>query len=185
MTTTKRRPQIAVIGGASGPPQLLEEAEVLGRALVDAGWRIVCGGLGGVMEAAARGAHASPIATGGDVIGVLPGLHAGDANPWIDIVVPTGLQHARNALVVSSAEVVVAVGGGAGTLSEIAMAWQHHKPVVALATQGGWAAELAGRALDHRRRDRILAAGSVEEAVSLVRQELKRGRDHRPGIVVP
>lgn len=185
MTSPARRPQIAVVGSASGPMELMEEAEALGRALVDEGWRIVCGGLGGVMRAVARGAHASPCATGGDVVGILPGLHAADANPWIDIVVPTGLQHARNVLVVSSADVVVALGGGAGTLSEIAMAWQHHKPVVALTTRGGWSAELAGRALDHRREDVVFAADSVEMAVALVRQELAREREHRPGIVVP
>lgn len=185
MTEPIRRPQIAVIGGASGPDHLMQEAEALGEALVDEGWRIVCGGLGGVMRAVARGAHRSGQASGGDVVGLLPGLHAADANPWIDIVVPTGMQHARNVLVVASADIVVALGGGAGTLSEIAMAWQHHKPIIALATQGGWSAELAGRALDHRRGDAILAARSVDEVVALIRGELSKKRDRRPGIVVP
>lgn len=185
MTHPRRRPQVAVIGSASGPDALMDEAQALGRALVDEGWRIVCGGLGGVMRAVARGAHDSPRATGADVVGVLPGLHAADANPWIDIVLPTGLQHARNVLVVAAADVVVALGGGAGTLSEISMAWQHHKPVVALTSHGGWAAELAGRTLDHRRDERVLPASGVEEAVVLIRRELDRERDQRPGIVVP
>lgn len=180
-----RRPQISVIGSASGPPELMEEAEALGRALVDQGWRVVCGGLGGVMAAVAKGARSSKNATGSDVIGVLPGLQADDANQWVDIVIPTGLQHARNVLVVAAGDVVVAVGGGAGTLSEIAMAWQHHKPVVALGTQGGWAAELGGRKLDHRRADSVLLAGGVAEVVALVGAELLRDRGATAGIVVP
>lgn len=180
-----RRPQISVIGSASGPPELMEEAEALGRALVDQGWRVVCGGLGGVMSAVAKGARSSEGATGSDVIGVLPGLQAQDANPWVDIVLPTGLQHARNVLVVAAGDVVVAVGGGAGTLSEIAMAWQHHKPVIALGTQGGWAAELGGRRLDHRREDAVLLADDVGEVVALVRRELGRERRVKLGIDAP
>jgi len=170
-----RRAQIAVVGSASGSDELLAEARALGTALVDAGWRVVCGGLTGVMEAVGRGARASAAATGGDIIGVLPTLRATDANDFIDIVIPTGMQHARNALVVASADVVVALGGGAGTLSEVALAWQMGKPIVALTTGGGWSAELAGRQLDHRRRDAIVRADSVDAVVAAAREALEHG----------
>ncbi len=176
-----RRAQIAVVGSASGADELLAEAHALGTALVDAGWRVVCGGLSGVMEAVGRGAHASAAASGSDVIGVLPTLRAADANDFIDIVVPTGMQYARNTLVVACADAVVAVGGGAGTLSEIALAWQMGKPIVALVTRGGWAKELAGRRLDHRRENAIFGANNVLEVVAAVRHKLEEGPCERAG----
>jgi uncharacterized protein (TIGR00725 family) len=164
-----RRPQISIIGSASGHDELMSVASRLGEAIVDQGWRIICGGLSGVMEATAQGARSSARATGGDVIGVLPTLDPKTANPFIDVVIPTGMQFARNALVVGAGDVVVALGGGAGTLSEIALAWQLRKPIVALACSEGWAAELAGRSLDGRREDRIHRATDVAEAVVCVR----------------
>ncbi|MGB1012637.1 MAG: TIGR00725 family protein [Nannocystaceae bacterium] len=176
-----RRPQIAVIGSASGDPALLSLARNLGEAIVDRGWRIVCGGLAGVMHAVASGAHQSAAATGGDVIGVLPTLDSNTANPFIDIVLPTGMQYARNALVVGAGDVVVAVGGGAGTLSEIALAWQLKKPIVALACSDGWAAELAGRQLDGRRDDRLHAAKDVQEALTLTANLLALPRQGHVG----
>ena len=108
----------------------LDAAEELGRLLADAGAVVVCGGLGGVMEAACRGAQAA----GGLTLGILPGRDRGDANRYVEVAVPTGLGEARNALVVRSADVVVAVGGAYGTLSEIALALKTGKPVVGLHT---------------------------------------------------
>lgn len=160
-----RRAQISIIGSASGSDALMQLARELGEAVVDRGWRIVCGGLGGVMEAASAGARSSSAATGGDVIGVLPTLDASRANPHVDIVLPTGMQFARNTLVVAAGDVVVALGGGSGTLSEIALAWQMGKPIVALSSRGGWASELAGRALDERRSDVIHGAQTVDDAI--------------------
>ena len=169
-----QRPQISVIGSASGPDALMALSRSLGRAIVDRGWRIVCGGLGGVMHAVAQGARSSERATGSDVIGVLPSLDPNTANDCIDIVIPTGMQHARNVLVVASGGVVVALGGGAGTLSELALAWQFDKPIIALAGSEGWAAELAGRTLDPRRTDAIYAAQSVAEAIDEIERCLAR-----------
>lgn len=163
-----RRLQVSIIGSASGDEELMNHARALGEAVVDQGWRIICGGLSGVMRAAAEGAHRSRHATGGDVVGLLPTLDPRTANPWIDIVIPTGMQIARNVLVVSAADVVVAIGGGAGTLSEIALAWQLRKPIIALACSDGWAAELAGRSLDNRRDDTILRADAVPQAIDHV-----------------
>lgn len=175
-----RRPVIAVIGGAHAPEAELAVAEELGRALVDAGYRIVTGGLGGVMAAASRGARSSPAWRDGDVIGVLPGLVVEEANAWVDIVIATGMNHARNVVVVASGDVVVAVGGGAGTLSELALAWQHQKHVVALRVGEGWSARLAGECLDDRRDDRINGANTAADAVELVRRLLgeERPRHH-------
>lgn len=172
-----RRPQISIIGSASGPDALLQLARELGEAVVDQGWRIVCGGLGGVMQAAAEGARRSAKATGADVVGVLPTLDPSTANPCVDIVLPTGMQVARNAIVVASGDVVIALGGGSGTLSELALAWQMDKPLVALSTQGGWAAELAGRSLDARRSDSIHAAHNVGQAIARTRELLASSVD--------
>jgi uncharacterized protein (TIGR00725 family) len=133
---------------------------------VDAGFRVVSGGLRGVMEAASRGAHESQQYASGDTIAILPTYESGDANQWVDIAIPTGLQHARNTLVVSSADVVIAVGGGAGTLSEIAAAWALGRPVIALQS-GGWAERLGGESLDGRRSDHVHGPCSPAEAVAL------------------
>jgi len=168
-----RRPQIAVIGPGDATDDLARDAERLGQLLVDAGYRVVCGGLGGAMAAVARGAHASARATGSDVVGLLPTLDAETANPWIDVVVPTGLSQGRNLLVVASADVVIALGGASGTLSELALAWQLGKPIVALTTHAGWAAEFAGRPVDGRRPDVVHGADSPESAVSVVTSLLR------------
>ena len=103
----------------------------MGRLLAERGAVVVCGGLGGTMEAACRGAKQA----GGTTVGLLPGGSRSDANPFVDVAIPTGLGEARNALVVRAADVVVAVGGGYGTLSEIALALKAGKRVVGL---GSW-----------------------------------------------
>jgi len=119
--------QIAVIGsGAEWVPQ----AEEVGRLLAERGCVVVCGGLGEVMEAAARGAKEA----GGTTVGILPGESTRDANAWIDYAVATGTGHARNLAVVASCEAAVAVGGRWGTLAEIAYARLLRRPVVALAS---------------------------------------------------
>ncbi len=146
--------------------ELTALCEELGRRAVDAGFRVATGGRGGVMAAVSRGAHSSPRYREGDVVGVLPGYGADDANEWVDVVIPTGIGFARNMVLVSSGDVVVAVNGGAGTLSEIALAWQIGKPVVALRA-GGWAEQLADRVLDDRQDEAIAGASSAAEAVQL------------------
>jgi uncharacterized protein (TIGR00725 family) len=127
---------VAVIGNSQASAEALRIAEQLGRLVVERGWRLVTGGLGGVMEAAARGAHQARRYREGDVIGILPGSDPALANPWVDIAVPTGMGHARNVLVVATADAVVAIGGGAGTLSEMALAWQLGRPLVGLLVEG-------------------------------------------------
>lgn len=167
MTPTARRHIAAVVGANSASEVILRAAEDIGRGLVEAGFRVVTGGLGGVMTAASRGARHAPGWTDGSVIGVLPGLVASEANPFVDVVVPTGMNYARNTILVAMADVVVAVGGGSGTLSEIALAWQHGKPIVALDLGEGWSARLAGEQLDQRRDDLLHRAEGAEHAVQL------------------
>jgi len=122
--------QIGVIGPGSCPPDVEALAEEVGREVARRGAVLVCGGLGGVMRGAARGARSE----NGLTLGILPGDDATDANDWIDIVVPTGMGEARNALVVRASDAIVAVHGGYGTLSEIALALKTGVPVVGLET---------------------------------------------------
>ncbi len=124
-----RPPRVAVIGAGSAGERDLERARLLGVGLAEAGAVVICGGLGGVMEAAARGCAEA----GGMAVGLLPGPDDSAANRWIALPLATGIGEARNALVVRAAEAVVAVGGSWGTLSEIALA---RKVGVAVAVLG-------------------------------------------------
>jgi uncharacterized protein (TIGR00725 family) len=120
------RVHVSVVGAGSTDARTDSFAEEVGRLLAARGAIVVCGGLGGVMEAACRGAKSG----GGTTVGILPGLDRGEANRWVDVAIPTGLGEARNALVVRAADVVIAIGGEFGTLSEIALALKTGKPVV-------------------------------------------------------
>ncbi len=126
----KRKKIIAVIGGAQPSTEEARLAEEVGRELARQGATLVCGGLGGVMEAACRGASSE----GGVTIGILPGDKPEAANPYVQIPVVTGMGHARNISVVKSAQAVIAIGGSYGTLSEIAHALQSNIPVIGLNT---------------------------------------------------
>jgi len=165
--STSRAPIIAVVGGAACDRDAEAIAREVGAAIADRGWHLLCGGGGGVMEAACRGfceARASgPQA--GLVIALLPGEDPGAANRWVDVALATGIGFARNALIARSASALVAVDGCAGTLSEIAYGWQMGKPIVAMSRSGGWAAELAGKCIDPRRDEPVIAASSAEEAI--------------------
>lgn len=121
---------MAVVGGFHAGEEACRQAESVGRELAGAGAVLVCGGRGGVMEAACRGAKSG----GGTTVGILPGDDRRDANPWVDVAVATGLGEARNALVVRTADALIAVGGEYGTLSEIALALKAGKPVVGIGT---------------------------------------------------
>jgi uncharacterized protein (TIGR00725 family) len=135
---------VAVIGPGDEPTVA---AAAVGRLLAERGAVLVCGGRGGAMEAACRGAKE----VGGLTVGILPGPDRSEANPFVDVVLPTGLGEARNALVVAAADVVIAIGGGYGTLSEIALALKVGKRVIGLGT---W--EIEG----------VVAAESPEAAVA-------------------
>jgi uncharacterized protein (TIGR00725 family) len=121
--------QIAVIGHAQATPGEYDAAYATGRIIAGNGAMLVCGGLGGVMEAACRGEQEA----GGTTVGILPGMEGG--NPYIGITIRTGLGHARNVLVVLSADAVIAIGGKYGTLSEIAIALKAGRPVYGINTR--------------------------------------------------
>ena len=138
---------IGVIGGRRTEQSLLKEAEEAGRLIAKNGATLVCGGLGGVMEAASRGAKAE----GGLTVGILPQNDAKEANQHIDIPIATGLGIGRNVIIARTADALIAVGGEYGTLSEIAFALQMGKPVVGIKTwdiKGVIPAENAADAVD-------------------------------------
>jgi uncharacterized protein (TIGR00725 family) len=122
------RPLIAVVGGSTCSAAEADLAEDVGRRLAVAGAMVVCGGLGGVMEAVSRGVRGA----GGLTIGVLPGADPHEANPFVDVPLATGMGEMRNALIVRAARAVIAIGGGHGTLSEVALALRIGTPVVGL-----------------------------------------------------
>ncbi|MBU1741419.1 MAG: TIGR00725 family protein [Proteobacteria bacterium] len=147
---------IAVCGAGAAGPELCRQAEAVGRLIAEKGHFLVCGGLGGIMEAAARGAKEA----GGVTIALLPGEDLAEANPYIDHPLPTGLGIARNALVVRAGRGVIAVEGGYGTLSELAMALKLGRVVVAL---GRWAGV-----------EGVIAVSDPEEAVVQLWSRLAR-----------
>jgi len=142
------RRYIGVIGAGECDAELGVMAETVGRGIAEAGAVLVCGGMGGVMEAACRGAKAA----GGTTIGILPGPDRNGANEYVDLAIATGVGEARNLAIIRTSDVLIAVGGSYGTLSEIGFALKMGKKVIGLATS-----EIKG----------IVPAASAEEAVRL------------------
>jgi len=153
---------IAVIGAGRCSKEVAQVAESVGRELARSGAVLVCGGLGGVMEAACRGAKSE----GGLTIGILPGSSCREANPYVDIRVVTGLGEARNVIVVRTAQAVIAVDGEYGTLSEIAYALKLGIPVVGLDT---WQLAREGR-LVSAIVEAATPAEAVDKALELARR---------------
>ena len=157
-----------------------------GKALVDAGYRVQSGGLGGVMEAVFQGARASEKYQEGDTVAIIPSFDRTTANQYADIVIPTGLDIMRNALV-ANADAVIAIGGGAGTLSEMALAWSLYRLLIAYQNIDGWSAELAGRKLDNRTRyegidDKVYGIDEPQQAVELIDRLLVTYNRYHHGI---
>ncbi len=124
---TRRFPlHIGVIGGSLCPPDLLSDAYTIGYLIGKKGHLLICGGMGGVMEAVSKGAKEG----GGNVVGILPGTDRREANPYIDFPIVTGLGHMRNPLVVLNSDAVIAIDGSWGTVSEISFAMLYKKPVI-------------------------------------------------------
>lgn len=175
------RPVIGIIGSSSAAPEVEKLAEEAGKLILDGGFNLICGGMGGVMAAACRGARSSAQHGGGVAIGVLPGEDVRAANAYCDVAIATGIGCARNVVIIRSADGLLAISGGSGTLSEIALAWQLGKPVVALKPSGGWSARLAGLKLDDRRSDCIICANSPAEAVAILEKAIQ-DRAMGPGL---
>lgn len=158
----------------------------LGRRLIDEGYRIVTGGIGDLPRAVAQGARSSPKYRDGDLIAILPGFDPRAAKGCADIVIATGLDHARN-MIVANCDAVVAIGGGAGTLSEIALAWSLKRLVISVRAKG-WSGRLAGLRIDERTRqaglkqDRVYPARSSDDVVRILREKLSMYRRRHRGI---
>jgi len=148
-----KKTQIAVIGASVPTGKQYSTAEELGEKISKEGWLLINGGLNGVMEASAKGASKNM----GEVIGILPTSSKRDANDYITTPIVTNMGHARNVIIVQSADACVAVGGGEGTLSEIAIALKEGKPVVSL---DSW--NIPG----------VHKVDSVDEAIALVKKNL-------------
>lgn len=160
MSARPDAPYVAVIGATNATEWELDTAERLGHLLAEAGCVLVCGGLGGVMNAVARGCEVA----GGVSIGILPGDDRVLASRHLTVAIATGFGEARNAIVARSADAVIAVGGEFGTLSEIALALKMGTPVIGVGT---W--EL-GR--DDLERDPIVRAETPEQALESLRRVL-------------
>jgi len=156
-----RKVIIAVIGASMAGAAELKTAEEVGRLIARSGATLVCGGMGGVMEAACRGASSE----GGLTIGILPGDNALAANEYVDIPIVTGIGYARNVAVVKSARAVIAIGGSYGTLSEIAHALQSGLPVIGLGT---WHISRDGK-----REEGIITAQNPSEAVNIALEMIR------------
>lgn len=163
-----RRKVVGVVGSSEASRDALDQAREIGAATCRAGAHLACGGLGGVMESACQGFVEERLRLGGVecgvTIGILPGEYKSDANPYVDVIVPTAMGMMRNVIIVQTADVLVSVAGGSGTLNEIAAGWQKGKTIIAMSTTGGWSAELAGRLIDGRRPDAVIDAPDTATA---------------------
>jgi hypothetical protein len=159
-------PYIAVIGAGEASSSEVADAEAIGRLLAEAGAVLVCGGLGGVMHAAARGCSQA----GGTAIGILPGDDRSPGSPHLSVTISTGLGEARNAIIVRTVDAVIAVGGEFGTLSEIGLALRMDKPVIGLST---WSLARATGSPDP-----LIRATSPAEAVRQALQAARATRRH-------
>jgi uncharacterized protein (TIGR00725 family) len=157
-------PLVAVIGGSVAEPEFERLACEVGREIARRGAVLICGGGAGVMEAACRGAKEE----GGLTIGVLPGTDRGEANPWVDLPIVTGLRQARNVIIVRTAHAAIAVDGAYGTLTEIAYALHFGMPVVGLGT---WRITSP----DEPQKDPLIRAATAAEAVCLALGALESG----------
>jgi uncharacterized protein (TIGR00725 family) len=155
--------QIVVIG-SSDETDNLPEAIAIGRFIAAQGYVLITGGRGGVMEAVSRGAAEN----GGVVIGILPGESIDSANRYCSVVIPTGLGFARNAVNILAADVVIAIGGRSGTLSELAYARLYGKPLICCTFAGGWSAEFSRAPADSRDGSPVYTAHTADEACGLI-----------------
>jgi len=166
-----RLKQVSVIGDADAGPEACRFAEEVGRIIARHGWGLVSGGRGGVMEAASRGCREA----GGMSVGILPGMDDLDGNDHCQFQIPTNLGWTRNSLNALAGDAVLAIGGRAGTLTEIAFAWSYGKPILAATGFGGWSERLAGQAIDDRRDAVLRPVSTPAEAETRLLEILGEG----------
>lgn len=170
---------VAVLGDAVAEPgsDKYRLAYETGKMLVDHGYRVQSGGMGGIMRAVCEGAHASEKYTEGDTIGILPSFDRNKCNEYVDIAIPTGLDIVRNALT-GNADAVVAIGGGAGTLAEMASCWSELRLIIAYRTVPGWAQKLADTRIDGRIRypeiedDKVYGADTPQDVARILEEKM-------------
>lgn len=164
---------IAVIGNANIENDIEKQniSFELGKLIIDNGYLLATGGFGGVMEFASKGARSSKKYSKSSIIGVLPDYNAEAANNYIDIAIPTGFGLARNLILISMSNAVIAVGGGSGTLNEISASWQMNKLLIGLKVDG-WSGKLSGSSLDKRRDDKIFGAENAKEAIEILNRKI-------------
>ena len=165
-----KRKQILVIGNNDNgcTPEIEKLACEVGTEVAKANSVLITGGLGGVMRAACHGAQDA----GGVTVGIIPQNDSSLANEFCDIVIPSGLGLMRDFLNVLSADGVIAVGGGSGTLSEICAAYMYKKPIVVLKNSGGIAAKYAEQYLDHRKNVKIIGVETPQQAVKYILEQI-------------
>lgn len=168
--------QLAVIGNARlTDERIINVSQRVGKIIAELNSNLICGGLGGVMQEACRGFKS--IHSLGTTVGILPCYNANTANKFIDIVIPTGLDVGRNQILVASSLAVVVIGGGAGTLSEIALASQVNKPIVLIKNTGGWADKLNDNYLDSRKNARIYHVDDIQKLSEILTNVIKDTKD--------
>lgn len=178
MKPADKHAQIAVIGDAGqfADTHKRKLARETGALLAANGFRVVTGGMGGVMAEACAGAMSVAERPPAATVGVMPQSDKSRANQWLELALPTNMEHGRNQLVALS-DAVIAIGGGAGTLNEAAFAWMHNRLIIALRCDG-WSGEIAGRRLDRRIRfpdisdDKVYAANTPQEALDILIAQL-------------
>ncbi len=167
-----KKHQILVIGHdeAGCTPAHEKMAYDTGNEIAKSGAVLITGGLGGVMKAASHGAHD----VGGLVIGIIPQNDATLANEYCDVVIPTGMGHTRDFLTALSADGVIVIGGGSGTLTEVCASYVHKKPIAALKNSGDVAAKYADQYLDYRNYVKIVGVDSPKDAVKYILEQIAR-----------
>ncbi len=165
-----RKIQITLIGDSEEIEQNNRIAYEIGKYIAGKGWALITGGRQGVMAASSKGAMENK----GLIISLLPSEDVNEGNEYETVAIATGIGYARNSMNVLSADIVVVVGGGSGTLSEIAYAWAYNKPIIACEYAEGWSRKLANQSIDRRRNDTVIGVKNIEELKKELEARVKK-----------
>lgn len=166
---THRIPQVAIVGSSEADANALKIAEQAGAVIARLGAALVTGGRGGVMAAASKGC----VEAGGTVIAVTPHKQMDEVNDYAHYHIPTGMGWARNAITGMAGDVVLVIGGMAGTMSEIAYAWMYDRPIIAMSCCEGWSKRMASQKVDDRRNDTIIDCKTIAELETALKAQLQ------------
>lgn len=170
-----KKTQIGIIGPNKNlcSNELYQFGYKLGNKLSYLKNSIICGGKGGFMEAVCKGIKQNKLSFYGQTIGILPETEKKHANNYIDIIIPTGMGIARNIIIINASDIIVAAGGGSGTLSELAFAWQQRKTVLCIEHFEGWTKTLARKQVDERAENLFIPVNSIDKIMLNLNQNLK------------